>query len=143
MSDQHPASGTSDDYEGIELEATAQAKNYTRWILDSIREHLGPVIVEVGAGRGTFTAELLGAGDGRVVAIEPSVHLFPLLKEALGGHPRADLRHGTLAQHAQALEGHADSLVYINVIEHIAEHHAELEQAYRVLAPGGRICVFV
>src|SRR6185503_14251905 len=135
MSDQHPAGGASDDYEGIELEATAQARNYTRWILDSIRQYLGPVIVEVGAGRGTFTAELLAAGDSRVVAIEPSVHLFPLLEAALGTHPRADLRHGTLAQHVRALEGSADSVVYINVIEHIAEHHAELEQAYRVLAP--------
>lgn len=136
----HPHAG---DYEGTELVATAHARNYNRWILDALRPHLGRVVVEVGAGRGNFTRALLDAGSERVIAVEPSRLLFPNLREATAGDARVDARPGTLEDIGADLDGVADSIVYINVLEHIDDHADELGRAFRVLRPGGALCVFV
>ena len=136
----HPHAG---DYEGTELVATAHARNYNGWILNALRPHLGRVVVEVGAGRGNFTRALLDAGPERVIAIEPSRLLFPELREATAGDPRVEARLGTLAEAGAELDGVADSIVYINVLEHIDDHADELVRAHRVLRPGGALCVFV
>ena len=47
------------DYARDELDAMACARNYYRWILDAWRPHLGRVVLEFGAGIGTFSAHLL------------------------------------------------------------------------------------
>lgn len=131
------------DYEGTELEATAQAHNYNRWILDSIRPFLGPVIAEVGAGQGNFTRELARAKPQRLIAIEPSANLFPRLQHTTKGIPGVELHHATLRDVSGHLAGTVDAVVYINVLEHIADDQAELTHAYRVLRPGGTLCIFV
>lgn len=131
------------DYEGTELEATAQAHNYNRWILDSIRPFLGPVIAEVGAGQGNFTRELAQLHPQRLVAIEPSANLFPRLQHATRGIPGTEVHHGTLDDVATLLADVVDSVVYINVLEHIADDQAELAHAHRLLKPGGTLCIFV
>ena len=136
----HPHAG---DYEGTELVATAHARNYNRWILDALRPHLGRVVVEVGAGRGNFTRALLDESPERLIAIEPSRLLFPKLLEATAHDARVDARLGTLGDAGADLEGVAGSIVYINVLEHIDDHADELGRAFRVLEPGGALCVFV
>jgi len=131
------------DYEGSELDATAQAHNYNRWILESIRPFLGAVIAEVGAGQGNFTRELLRTAPHRLIAIEPSAILVPKLRQTTAGIPNLDVHHARLADLSGSLENSVDSLVYINVLEHIADDRSELEHAYRALRPGGSLCVFV
>lgn len=131
------------DYEGTELEATAQAHNYNRWILETIRPYLGRVIAEVGAGQGNFTQELLRTDPQRLIALEPSANLFPRLQHAAAGNSRIELHHARLADLSDALTDTADSVVYINVLEHIADDRAELTYAHRVLRPGGHLCIFV
>lgn len=131
------------DYEGTELEATAQARNYNRWILDSIRPFLGPVIAEVGAGQGNFTRELSQLQPQRLIAIEPSANLFPRLQHTTRGIRSVEVHHATLADISAHLTDAVDSVVYINVLEHIADDQSELAHAHRALKPGGTLCIFV
>lgn len=132
-----------EDYHGDELLATAHARRYNDWILGLIRPALGRVVVEVGAGQGNFTRELLRAGPERLVAIEPSSILLPLLRDATADEPRVDVRAGTLHPLPGDLREAADSVVYINVLEHIADDDAELATAIEALRPGGHLVVFV
>jgi SAM-dependent methyltransferase len=132
-----------DDYRGHELVATAHARAYNRWIMNFLRPHLGSVIVEVGAGTGSYTQELLGTAPQRMIAIEPSSYLFPDLQRSLKHHAQVELHHCTLSEVADRLSAQADSVVYVNVLEHIDDDAAEIRHAAKVLRPGGALCVFV
>src|SRR5262249_45597852 len=68
-------------YSGTELKALAGAHNYYRWIFRRFAPYLGPRIVEVGAGVGTFSRLLLDeSGPSRLVLVEPADNLAPLLR---------------------------------------------------------------
>ena len=132
-----------DDYRGDELVATAHARAYNRWIMNFLRPHLGDVIVEVGAGTGSYTQQLLTASPQRIIAIEPSAYLFPQLQRSLKNYDRVEVHHCTLGHVAERLASQADSVVYVNVLEHIDDDAAEIRNAAKVLRPGGALCVFV
>src|SRR5688500_18498327 len=111
--------------------------------MNFLRPHLGDVIVEVGAGTGSYTQELLTTSPQRLIAVEPSSYLFPELQRSLKKYDRVELHHCTLPDVAERLSGQADSVVYVNVLEHIDDDAAEIRDAAKVLRPGGTLCVFV
>ena len=53
------------------LEALEHSKNYSAWILEMIGPHVNGRILEVGAGRGTYSTYF--ADHGHLTALEPSV----------------------------------------------------------------------
>ncbi len=130
-------------YFGRDLEAMSQARNYHRWILEELRPFLGRRIVEVGAGSGNFTPYLLEADPWWVVAVEPSANMFALLSRGVAGEPRVRAVRGFLGDAAGACPEPPDTLVYVNVLEHVEADRRELAQAHGVLGTGGRLCVLV
>jgi 2-polyprenyl-3-methyl-5-hydroxy-6-metoxy-1,4-benzoquinol methylase len=135
-------------YEGRELESMWVAKNYRRWILRRLDPFLGQRIVEVGAGDGSFSELLLERRPQSLTTIEPSANMYPLLVKKL---KRIDPGHtvravqSTLVNAAlqyREIEG-PDSIVYINVLEHVEDDQSELRTAHSMLASGGRVLVFV
>lgn len=135
-------------YTGRELESMSFAVNYHRWILNVLQPFLGKRIVEIGAGAGSLSRMLLEFRPEFLAALEPSANMFPELVRTL-----AEAGKGRFATAYQAtLEGWAlsnplpsapDTVVYINVLEHIENDERELELAHSLLAPGGRILIFV
>jgi SAM-dependent methyltransferase len=135
-------------YEGRELESMWVAKNYRRWILSRLDPFLGQRIVEVGAGDGSFSELLLERKPRSMTAIEPSANMYPLLVKKL---ERIDPSHNVRTiqstlenaslQYPQI--ANPDSIVYINVLEHVEDDQAELHTAHSMLASGGRVLVFV
>ncbi|MCL6564887.1 MAG: class I SAM-dependent methyltransferase [Acidobacteriia bacterium] len=129
-------------YPSTELAAMQEARNYYRAIVCWFRPHLGKRIVEIGAGLGTFSSYLLShASDADLVLVEPSDNLFPLLQQQFAGVPRVRLVHGSAAdlQDSEA----ADSVILVNVLEHIEEDTLTLQKIHRLLAPDGKILLFV
>jgi glycosyltransferase involved in cell wall biosynthesis/SAM-dependent methyltransferase len=125
-----------------ELDFLADAKNFTRWIVDAFADAVHGDVLEVGAGIGTV-ASLLAATPGvrRVLAIEPATNLFHRLQEAsASGHyePRQVLSSSLVHETRRF-----DSVVYVSVLEHIDDHVSELRTARELLSPNGRLCVFV
>jgi glycosyltransferase involved in cell wall biosynthesis len=128
-----------------ELYALASATNFFSWIVEEMRIYLGHDVLEVGAGLGTVTRLLLDAlPASQVTAIEPDAELFSLMEEALPASDRLQLRHeSSLDTLTQTGPGSFDSLVYVNVLEHIRDHGGELETARKLLRPGGTVAIFV
>lgn len=128
-------------YPGKELEAMSSAVNYHRWIIDEFEPYLGGDVAEVGAGIGTMSQLILAKGIRRLHAFEPSSNMFPRLAEGLRGEARAVAVNEFFgAKHA----GRGfDSILYINVLEHVEDDRAELAYAWQALRPGGRLLVFV
>jgi 2-polyprenyl-3-methyl-5-hydroxy-6-metoxy-1,4-benzoquinol methylase len=146
-----PASGKSKDthwrYTGRELESMAFARRYHGWILDVFRPFLGKHIVEVGAGSGSFSKLLLETGPERLDAIEPSVNLFPLLAKRLDSVDSRQIGYahkGTLSDTAESIRraGRPDSVIYVNVLEHIEDDDRELHAMHSLLQPGGHALIF-
>jgi SAM-dependent methyltransferase len=134
-------SGTDFDYAGTELDAMAFAPNYYRAIHDWFRPYLGPRVVEVGAGVGTFSALLCqNEGIRRLTLLEPAENIFPRLRERFAEDERVVPLHGFLEDAAETLR--ADALVLVNVLEHVDDDVAFLSAAHRVLSPGGHILIF-
>lgn len=137
-------SGTTLDYQGAELTLFAHAVNWKRYFARQLRPYLGPDVVEVGAGLGGTTA-LLHSGQRAWVCLEPDSAMAAEIAAAIteGRLPRTcRVEVGMVADLlAHGQEGRYDSVVYIDVLEHIEEDRAELMAAWRLLRPGGHLVV--
>jgi hypothetical protein len=125
-------------YTGREIEAMDIAVNYHRWILDAFRPWLGKRIVEVGAGTGAFSELLMGTKPEALTMLEPSGNLYPLLAERMR---RGQPLNVTLREAAEFIAT-PDSIIYVNVLEHIENDEEELAAVYSLLSPGGRVFIF-
>ncbi len=135
------------EYAGRDLESMDFARNYHRWILDLFAPHLGRRLVEVGAGTGSFSELLLERAPESLALVEPSAEMHRRLVERVGG-PRTGTRvrafNDTFAGAAAGIrEERPDSVIYVNVLEHVEDDEAELRAVRDALAPGGRLFVFV
>ena len=129
-------------YTGTELDALTEAKNYYRWVIDRFEPFLGKRVIEVGAGIGTFSQSLLtDTAIAELVMVEPGENLFPLLQKRFADEPRATVVHG----YFQDLEAGAtaDSVVLVNVLEHVSEDMVLLGDVNEVLVPGGTLLLLV
>ena len=124
----------------FEFEALQLANNYRRAIIGEFADSLRGDVLEVGAGIGQNTAHLIGLPSvKRVVAVEPDPQFCVRFRE---NFPGQTLIPGTI----DALQASTawDTIVSINVLEHIADDDRELASYARLLAPRkGRLCLFV
>lgn len=129
-------------YSGTELDAMAEARNYCRWILGFFAPYLGKRVVEIGAGTGTFSQLLLSVGSAsELVLFEPGVNLFSLLEPKFRDEPRVRLQFGPFDP--SVLHEPVDSVVMVNVLEHVQDDDALLLQIRESLRPGGCLLLFV
>jgi SAM-dependent methyltransferase len=135
-------------YPGRDLEAMATASRYHRWILEVFKPHLGRRLVEVGAGSGSFSHLLLGTGPESLSLVEPSKQMYPLLEQSFAARSEAaDVRtYNSIFRHVAAelkTTERPDSIIYVNVLEHIADDQVELDVIHQTLNRGGRAFFFV
>jgi len=117
------------------------ATNYHDWIVDELAPFLGNKVVEVGAGVGNLSALLLKTSVTRLYAFEPSENLFVILKEKFQSRPGVTLVNDFLENYE--LPEDVDSVLYINVLEHIENDRHELSIVRKVIRPGGHLLLFV
>jgi len=130
-------------YEGKDLESMSFAQNYHRWIVSIFRKYLGKRVAEVGAGSGNFSSLLASENIQELVAIEPSQEMFPLLREKFRNTPRVVCAQALFADIYTHYTEHFDSIVYVNVLEHIEHDAIELHYVHQSLKQGGYVCIFV
>ncbi len=128
------------EYVGSELEVFALASNWKRYFASLLEPHLRGRVLEVGAGIGETTRTLWGPNCTRWVCVEPDAALASRLHDVtvLDGR-RPEVVMGDLR--AIPPDASFDTIVYIDVLEHIREDAAELRAATQRLAPGGRLVV--
>lgn len=129
-------------YVGSELELFAHAQNWKAYWASRLRPYLGRRVLDVGAGIGG-TAKLFADMDfDDYLALEPDPELTARLLELRGsGKLPAALRTqvGTTAD--VPLGSVFDTILYIDVLEHIEQDREELVRAANLLAAGGRLIV--
>jgi SAM-dependent methyltransferase len=136
---------TARPYEGHLWSESTQAATAVKWKgywAGKIKKHLGESVLEVGAGLGANIPFLLGPAQKEWLSLEPDPQLAARIPETLAAHPlrdRVKARVGVL----QDLPANPafDTILYIDVLEHIEHDRRELEDALARLKPGGRIVV--
>lgn len=121
------------------LEVNGQAKNYLRWIQELCQPHLGRRVLEVGSGRGDLTA---GFAENRtLVATDCSQTNLTHLRQRFGNDPNIEVEALDAAKYSP--RELFDSVVMINVLEHIEDDVAALRRLATGLAVGGKIVLYV
>jgi len=114
--------------------------NYNRWVMSMISPHVGRKTLEVGCGIGNLTQFLQDLSE--LVCLDISdlylAHMridFPdikLLKCDLGSDELRDLKTERF-----------DTVVCVNVLEHIRDDRHALAGLFEILEPGGRLLLHV
>jgi len=116
------------------------AAGYAAWIFELCAPHLHGRVLEVGAGHGTFTELIAGRVD-EVVATDLSERCAAILDERFASDPKVSVVCGGLEEIGD--RGLFDSVVVINVLEHIEDDRAALDTLAGLLRPGGALILWV
>lgn len=122
----------------------AKAENYRRWQLEIVLPYVTGKVLEIGAGIGNFTPELAAAAKS-VTSIEPNSYCFAQLVEKTKGLANVQVYKApveALRQQVPAAD-QLDTIILMNVLEHIKDDAAVLEMLRQLLTPGGRFVVVV
>lgn len=125
------------------LEKLAQARNYNRWVYDLCRPYLGKRLLEIGCGIGTMTEFWLAHPQLLATDIDP-VHLQQA-RERWGNRKNldTDLWDVSAAPSAEVRAYGPDTVLCINILEHVENDARALKNIYDLLSPGGRLLLFV
>lgn len=129
-------------YVGTELELFAQAERWKAYLVEVLAEYVRGDVAEVGAGLGAMTQRFVRAPVRSWCCIEPDAALLGRLRAQLAPSIAAGRLRcvaGTLAD--VSAEQRFDCVLYVDVLEHIADDRAELARAAAHLAPGGHLVV--
>lgn len=126
-------------YYGHDLEAMVVAKNYNRWILEEFSDYLRGHVAEVGAGIGNFSDFLLQIPIKELDLFEPSRNMYSILDEKFSSETRVKIHNSFFSGTKDSF----DSVVYCNVMEHIADDFGEIVNVRKYLKHGGHLLIFV
>lgn len=121
-----------------------RAKPYFVWQLEQFTPYLGNRVIDVGCGLGNFAEILL---DRELyVGIDSDQDIIEKMKDQYADTKNAEFLHADITQwvHIQALANEkADSIMCVNVLEHIEDDRVALKNMAATLPPGGHICLLV
>jgi glycosyltransferase involved in cell wall biosynthesis len=126
------------------LDAFSDAPNFNRWMADTIRPSLGKKVLEIGAGIGNLSRILIRSRSV-YAATDRDAESLDRLQGCLGHRPNlitSELDASCLEQYAPFM-GKVDTVVCLNVIEHIKDDLGALSNIYQVLEDRGRAIILV
>jgi SAM-dependent methyltransferase len=126
-----------------DLEIMAAARNYRGWMYRRLAPYIGQRVLEIGAGIGNFTnllldRELVVATDNYPPCIE---YLSQHLGDRLKAPPALLDASGDIG--SQLSDYEFDTIVCLNVLEHIEDDLRALSQMHALLMPAGRLVLLV
>jgi len=137
-----PESGGQIDYIGEELKFFELAENWKRYLASRLRPYISGRVLEVGAGMGATASHLYRDDLQRYLSLEPDARLCGeyRLRQSQGRIPAfCELVHGTLE--SLPSDDTFDSIIYIDVLEHIQDDRSEFGRAHDRLTSGGHLLV--
>ena len=132
------------EYVGSELELFSHAVNWKAYLRKQIRPYVHGDVLEVGAGIGATTQVLCNAEYSSWTCLEPDEHLAATLRERVQAGLIATpaefcIETGTTSG-LEATRSY-DAILYVDVLEHIADDFAEMRRSVDLLRPHGRLIV--
>jgi SAM-dependent methyltransferase len=135
------------DQAGAEtLQIMQAAPRYNRWQFSRVAPYLGRRICEVGAGIGNMSGLLLDSGPELLVLTDTDPYYRESLRHRFSSSSKVVVDHLTLPDESagERFQHYAlDTIVALNVVEHVAEDVEALRCMASMLQPGGRAIILV
>jgi glycosyltransferase involved in cell wall biosynthesis len=124
----------------VEME---KARRFNVWMGDTLRPYVGERVLEIGAGIGTLTSQFIPRE--LYVASDINHDYLDYLTSYACGRPYLHVLEvdATEPEHFRGLEGMFDTVLMVNVLEHVSRPEVALANIHRVLAPHGRAIILV
>ncbi|MCS6951268.1 MAG: glycosyltransferase [Bryobacterales bacterium] len=126
------------------LEALSGAPRFNRWMAETVAPFVGQRVLEIGAGIGNLTRHLSRRRE-RYIATDIDEEHLARLRARFQHRSNLQIRRLDLTNPAdfQDLADSVDTVVCLNVLEHVEDDRTALKNLYRALVPGGRAIVLV
>ena len=121
-------------------EPSGRQVRYRAWQLEQIEPFCGPAVLEVGAGLGEFASQLRGLQ--RLVLTDVDPLAVESMQRRFADRPEVEVRQLDLDGDL-ALDEPVDTVVAINVLEHLPDDVGALQALARLVRPGGRLVLWV
>jgi SAM-dependent methyltransferase len=122
------------------------APRYNEWQYDRISPYLGRRICEVGAGIGNMSVLIDRHRPELLLLTDTDPHYRDILGKTFSGrdHVRVEDLTFPCDEAAERFRGcELDTVVALNVLEHISDDLATMRSIQRMLVPGGRAIILV
>ncbi|MFC1693464.1 methyltransferase domain-containing protein [Candidatus Latescibacterota bacterium] len=111
---------------------------YNDWIIERIMPWVGDTVLEVGAGIGNISRYFLDRK--RLILSDVNEEYLKILREKFGDHPNVSYERYNLEESASRLsDNKIDTIMALNVLEHIDHDVHALKEMASILSPGGHI----
>ncbi|RYF96130.1 MAG: class I SAM-dependent methyltransferase [Chitinophagaceae bacterium] len=142
MSPEHDVTGQET------LERFANAPAFNRWLYQSIAPYCKGSILEIGSGIGNISTLLL-EDHAQVTLSDLRQPYCEKLRQRFGNHPhfkgalQLDIAPDNFDQHHPQLLQQFDTVIALNVVEHIQDDARALDNCKKLLRSNGRLIILV
>jgi glycosyltransferase involved in cell wall biosynthesis len=132
-----------DEYGSQILASLEKARRFNLWMGRTLAPYVGGRVLEIGAGIGTLTSQFIPREFYLASDINPSYLSY--LRSYSVGKPYLRVRHidAGIPSDFAGLEEKFDTVLMINVLEHVPHEQETLENIRSSLMPGGRAVILV
>jgi glycosyltransferase involved in cell wall biosynthesis len=131
-----------DEYGSQILGRLNRAPRFTQWMADVIRPYIGERVLEIGAGTGNLTLQLIPRKLYYASDINP--HYLTYLQNLIPDHPYLRVGYTDGEKHdSYPSEEKFDSVICLNVVEHLENDLGALQNIFDALEENGRAIVLV
>jgi glycosyltransferase involved in cell wall biosynthesis/phospholipid N-methyltransferase len=133
---------TADEQGGEILERLNQAPRFTRWMADVVSPYVGKRVLEIGAGTGNMSVHLMPRSVYWATDVNPQYLGYLETLRATRPYMHVGYTDGAKADSFPSGQ-EFDTVVCLNVVEHVADDLGALQNIKSVLANGGRAIILV
>lgn len=131
-----------EDQQGGEILARLnRAPRFTKWMADTIRPYMGERVLEIGAGIGNLTANLVPRTVYCVSDVNP--HYLERLKTLAPTRPYLQVHYTDASDDQTFPKEQFDTVICLNVVEHLENDVRALRNIRKALSKDGRAIVLV
>jgi SAM-dependent methyltransferase len=126
---------------GLEDDAGTDQRRYRAYQLELVRPHVGRSLLEVGAGLGEFAAQV--GGLDRHVVTDVDAAAVASMAARFAARPEVEARVLDLDAGPARVGDLVETVLAINVLEHIDDDAEALRRMAALVRPGGNIVIWV
>jgi glycosyltransferase involved in cell wall biosynthesis len=131
-----------DERGGEILERLNRAPRFTRWMADVIRPYVGQRVLEIGAGIGNMSVHLMPRSVYWATDVKPEYLDYLETMQTTRPYMRVGYANAMEPDSFPAGESF-DTVVCLNVVEHVEDDVGALRNIWNALEPGGRAVILV
>ena len=130
------------------LEAISSAHRFNDWMVNTIKPFCKGHVLEVGCGIGNIS-KLLIKNNFKVTLSDYSDQYFDILRKDFGDNGKIENIHKVdlVEKNFESVNANLlskfDTIIAMNVVEHIFDDHMAIRNCRKMLAPGGHLIILV